>query len=42
MVVNDSLLFEQAAQERLPHVGHKLGIICEGGDAAPETVRCGL
>ncbi|HYL15142.1 MAG TPA: DUF6166 domain-containing protein [Terriglobales bacterium] len=38
MVVNDSLHFKQAAQELLPHVGHKLNIIWEGGDAAQETV----
>jgi hypothetical protein len=32
------LLFEQAAQELLPHAGHKVSIISEGGDTAPEAV----
>ena len=38
MVVTDCLLFEQAAQELLPHAGHKVSIISEGGETAPEAV----
>lgn len=38
MVVTDPLLFEQAAQELLPHLAHKVSVISEGGDAAPEAI----
>ena len=38
MIVTDSLLFEQAAQKLLLHLGHKISLVSEGGDTVRETV----
>jgi hypothetical protein len=38
MLFDDPLLFEQAAQELLPHLTHKISVMSEGGDAAPDAI----
>ena len=42
MITDNAALFEEAATDLLPHLGHKLSIFADGGDAAPHrvTVDC--
>jgi hypothetical protein len=38
MFFDNPMLFDQAAQELLRHLGHKITITPYGGDAAPDTI----
>lgn len=38
MILENSMFFEQAAQELFPHLAHTLSIMAVGGDAAPESI----
>lgn len=38
MFFDDPMLFDQAAQELLPHLAHKITITPYGGDAAPDSI----
>jgi len=38
MIFDSPILFEQAAQQLLPHLDHKITITPYGGDAAPDNI----
>jgi hypothetical protein len=38
MLFDNPMLFDQAAQELLPHLAHKITITPYGGDAAPDSI----
>jgi hypothetical protein len=38
MIFHNPMLFDQARQELLPHLTHKITVTAYGGDAAPDTI----